>query len=62
MRSRGEGDLVVAYLFLSHMMSVVPVAQEGCCAPELKIWGEGDEKLCHLQADLQKRKLLKDRL
>lgn len=34
MRSRGAGDLIVAYLLLSDMMSVVPVAQEGCSALE----------------------------
>lgn len=48
----------MAHLFHSHIIPGVPVAQEGCCAPKLRIHGE-DEKI-HFQAVLQKRKSLKD--
>lgn len=54
-KRRRSGYLIVACLFHSHIVSVVPVAWEGCCAPRLKICGEGDEKV-HFQAVLQKRK------
>lgn len=54
-KRRRSGYLIVACLFHSHIVSVVPVAWEGCCAPKLKICGEGDEKV-HFQAVLQKRK------
>lgn len=42
-KRRGSGYLLVAYLFHSHILiSVVAVAQKGCCVPKLKICGGGD--------------------
>lgn len=42
-KRRGSGYLLVAYLLRSHILiSFVPVAQKGCCAPKLKTCGGGD--------------------